>query len=180
MDPPLTRDNPSISNTFQNFKYLYLFQKIISESGILRPFWYFGILGNPYAAFAHGVPAHVISDYYHLAARPNGIYSCILHELEMVLEPGHGHLTNTSTFEFIAGHKRVPVLVELREKTFIFAFETDLNDEWRETRQILKTILKDKAKAYQEDHLGMESTEDTPENSLQRSYLRLKQFLEQK
>jgi len=83
--------------------------------------------------------------------------------------------------EFISKFDKIPILVELRESSNfnLRMGPSKLDQEWFDTRQTLKKIFPSKYITFNEDHMGFKSLEEDPKEVIQKTYLRIKTFLQQ-
>jgi len=177
LDPPLGSSKPdsSVINMFNSIRKSIGYISILSELGLLRPIWWLFPKIHPIGNFQHGTPNEIKDEYIYLAAKTNGHYSGMLNEFALI-DPGHGHFSNETTWKFIENYNDIPLQVELREGAFFFGGSSpEVDKEWHESRQKLKALLPRKHQVYMEDHFGFLRGED-PLVSQSRVYERMKNF----
>jgi len=182
MDPPLESTSEQVPqhhviDMFKQIKMLFTVFKYLGEWGILRPVWYFFPKMQPLSRMLATLPEQVADEYIYLASKSGGYYTGLIHELGLI-DPGHGHFTNSSTVQFLANYDKIPLYIELREAAFGFGFSSEeVDKEWYNSRQKLKQILKGKQETFQEDHMGHSSAAEPAEQAVSRVYRRMEKFL---
>jgi len=177
IDPPLDPTGNHVIEMFNQIKVMFTISKYLAEWGILRPFRYFFPKLHPLSRFLPSLPQQIADEYIYLASKPGGYYTGLIHEMSLI-EPGHGHTSNSSTWQFIADYDKIPLYIELRESAFSFGFSSEAaNIDWYNSRQMLKQILKDKQETFQEDHMGRSSAVEPSEQTVSRVYRRMEKFL---
>jgi len=175
LDPPIGVSGPGIVAMFNSLRKTLGYTVYLSEFGLLRPLWWLFPKTHPIARFGHNLPNEIKDEYIYLSARKNGLISGMLNEFTLI-DPGHGHFSNDTTWKFIENYNDIPLQVELREGGFSFGFSSpEVNKEWYDSRQHLKALLPRKHKSFKEDHLGCLPDED-PSVSHLRNYERIKNF----
>jgi len=174
IDPPLDYTGSGIPSSFENLRTMNKVIQILAEYGFLRPLWYLGKF-HPLSMFLGGLPSEISDSYLYLAAKSKGYYYGMIHEMG-ILDPGHGHFSNESTFKYIAKHDKTPVQVELRVGPFMHG--NNMLEDWPTSRQKLKVILGDKQHSFVEDHLGRTSADEPLLQSDKRTSSRISNFLE--